>query len=264
MVSRKRLSEQEFLASVRQYWSSYAVARETDSDGKPGRHVLPGSLAENAFYRFDLESMTALRHAIEDMALEEANGRLVSAFACAKSFEAHRERYTHLAATVEQVEIILPGPLPRRVPHARWLKDARGGCKSYSLTAYEGRRHQAIVIGRHAHPAKATDEEFEGFYSFNPQLIGRLRTEVMELAAGRLPVLREFHRLRLIDQVSKQIHCEFAREEEAISVAMQRLLLDGQRYQATHFASDLEQGLSRLFQWKNRVPEILARADQSS
>jgi hypothetical protein len=264
MVSRKRLSEQEFLASVRQYWSNYAVARETDSEGKPGRHVLPGGLSENAFYRFDLESMTALRHAIEDMALEEANGRLVSAFGSAKSFEAHRERYTHLAATVEQVEIILPGPWPRKVPHARFVKAAPGACRSYSLTAYEGRRHQAIVIGRHVHAATAAEQEFEGFYSFNAPLIGRLRIEAMKLAAGRLPVLQEFHRMRLIDQVSKQIHCEFAREEEALSAAMQRLLLDGRRYQATHFASDLEQGLSRLFLWKSRVPEILARAGQGS
>ena len=42
---------------------------------------------------------------------------------------------------------------------------------------------------------------------------------------------------------------------------MRRLQLDGQRYGAGHFASDLEQGLARLHKWKTRMPEILARAE---
>lgn len=258
MVSRKRLSEQEFLASVRQYWSNYAVARETDGQGQAGCHVLPGRLQENAFYHFDSEAMGALRHAIEDLALEEANGRLLSTFSSGAEFEPHRERYAHLAVTVERLEVVATGPLPRRVPHLHWLKDTRRRCYEYRLTLYDGKRHQAMALCRRIRRTDSGEELFEGFYSFTPELIRRVWAELLDVAAGRAQLLREFHRLRLTDQVSKQIKCAFAREGEALEAAMQRLLLDGRQYQAAHFASDLERGLARLTQWKQRVPEIFA------
>lgn len=262
MSSQSGFSEPEFLASLRHYWPHFAVTRETDAAGQPGRPLLPAKLQANVFYRFDAESMTALRHAIEDLALEEANGTLLASFAGSDSLEPHRERYTHLAATVESVELIQPPPLPRRVPHARFLRDARGALSPYSLALYQGRRLQAVLIGHPApQPRPSEVRTDDGFFSFDPRLIARVRHDVLALVAGRLPMLREFHRLRLVDQAAKQLKSEFAREEEALTVAMQRLLLDGEAYQSANFALDLERGLSRLNQWKTRLPELLAHAE---
>jgi hypothetical protein len=47
-----------------------------------------------------------------------------------------------------------------------------------------------------------------------------------------------------------------------VDTAVRRLQLDGERYRVGHFASDLEKGLSRLHQWKTRMPQILARAER--
>lgn len=102
------------------------MALEIGVDGGAGCSVAPAHLAENVLYRFDSESMTAMRHAIEDLALEEANGRFLSVFGSAAAFEPHRERHTCLAATIEAVDIVLPAPRPRKVPHARWIRDDQG------------------------------------------------------------------------------------------------------------------------------------------
>jgi len=50
----------------------------------------------------DAEAAMAIGHAIEDLALEEANGSLLGAFQGSEYFEPHRERYRQLAATIDQ------------------------------------------------------------------------------------------------------------------------------------------------------------------
>jgi hypothetical protein len=262
MVSRKSFAEQEFLGNVRQYLSTYAVARETDGEGRPGRNALFAGLAENAFYLFDAESACAVAHAIEDLALEEANGSVLAAFGGCKNFELHRERYVHLAATVDRVEVIVAGALPRRVPNVKFIRDTQGVCRDICVVSYEGRHRQAVLVCRQANRAQAfEDRQYEGFFSFEPRLNARLRRQVLDMAAGKAAVLREFFRLRAIDRATKQIKKAFTREREALDLAMEKLLLGGDRYQADHFASDLEKGLSRLQSWKKRLPALLARAE---
>ncbi len=262
MVSNKSFPVQEFLTGVRQYLSAYALVRETDAHGRPGRNALTTGLGENAFYLFDAEAVCAVGHAIEDMALEEADGTLLAAFQQFKNFEPHRERYLHLAATIERAEILATGTAPRGTRHLKFTKDAKSSLQDFRIVLYQGRHRQALMIGRQANQAAAFDDrQFTGFFTFNPRLIASVRQDVMDVVAGRAPLLREFTRLHALDQAAKQIKSEFAREKDAVDHAVARLLTDSRRYRAKNFASDLEKGLSRLHQWKTRLPELLARAE---
>jgi hypothetical protein len=259
--SKTEFTNQQFLSCVREYLPMDAVVRETDVSANTGASVLTGALSENTFYVFDAEAANAVCHAIEDLALEEANGKVLAAFQDFSDFDdAHRERYDQLAATIEEVEVVAAGKTPRRMRHLKFTRDVRGACKEFRLVLYEGRRCQALFLGQQINKARLLDEkQFVGFYTFSPRLSARIRQDVSDLLSGRSSVLREFMRQRVIDQAAKQLKTEFSRQKEMVDTAVRRLQLDGD---TRHFASDLEKGLSRLHQWKTRMPEILARAER--
>ena len=241
-----------------------ARTREADASGSPRQTALTDDLSENTFYVFDAEAANAVCRAIEDLALEEANGSLLAGFQEFSYFdEAHRERYDQLAATIAQVEVLAAGKAPRSTRHLRFTRDVRGACRQFQLVLYDGHRRQALFVGRQTNNTRAPeDKEFLGFYTFSPRLITRIRQDVLDLAGGRCSALREFTRQQAIDQAAKQLKTEFSRQKEMVDTAVRRLQLDGERYRAGHFASDLEKGLSRLHQWKTRMPQILARAER--
>src|SRR5437879_13501270 len=91
----------------------------TDEKGKPCSCALSSGMMENHFYRFDAEAILAVSHAIEELALEEANGFLLATMQEFKNFEPHRERYWQLAATLEDARVIAKG---RRLPRHVHLK----------------------------------------------------------------------------------------------------------------------------------------------
>jgi hypothetical protein len=261
--SKTQFTNHEFLSCVHEYLPADAVVRETDASGHPGGNVLTGDLGENTFYLFDAEAANAVCHAIEDLALEEADGSLLAGFQDFSAFdETQRERYDQLAATIDRVEVLAAGKAPRGTRHLKFTCAATGACKEFRLVLYEGRRHQALFAGRQINKTRVLEEkQFLGFYTFSPRLIARVRQDVFDLANGRCSVLREFMRQQVIDQAAKQLKTEFSRQREMVDTAVRRLQLD-ERYRAGHFASDLEKGLSRLHQWKTRMPEILARAER--
>ena len=262
MASKKHFSNQEFLASAQEYLPLDAAVKETDAKGGAGKNALKESLSENTFYCFDAEAATAFGHAIEDLALEEANGSLLGAFQDFEYFEPHRERYCQLAATIDRVEVLAAGKTAKLARRIRFFKDAKGSCKDFFIVLYQGKRRQAVFVGRQSNRAHLFEEKkFIGFYTFNPRLIGLLRQDVMELHSGLGTGLREFTRQQVIDQAAKQLKSEFSRQEEAVDQAVRRLQLGGRQYGAGKFASDLEKGLSRLYQWKTRMPKMLARAE---
>ena len=239
-----------------------AAAHEIDAFGKAGLPLREWELKDNTFYQFHADAILALGNAVVDLALEEADGSLLACCQDYGHFEMQREQYGNLANTIDGVEILAAGALPPRSRHIRFLEDRKGACRAYWSVLYEGSRHKAMLLARQINRAQAFEEkEFVGFYTFNSWLIGRLRQELLDLARGRVPVLREFTRQEAIDQAAKQIKMEFVREKEALSLAVRRLQVDGGRYGARHFASDLERGLSRLQEWKTRMPEIIARAE---
>lgn len=264
MPSKTQLTNQEFLSCVREYLPMDADVRETDASGNPAESALTSDLSENTFYLFDSEAANAVSRAIEDLALEEANGSLLAGFQEFSHFdEALRERYDQLAATIDHVEVLAAGRTPRGTRHLKFTRDVQGACKEFQLVLYDGQRNQALFVGRQTNKTRASEQqEFFGFYTFSPRLIARIRLDVFDLAGGRCSGLREFTRQQVIDQAAKQLKTEFSRQKEMVATAVRRLQLDGERYRAGHFASDLEKGLSRLHQWKTRMPEILARAER--
>jgi len=264
VASTKHLSNQAFLARVREYLPLGATVGEIDAAGRLGRNALEGGLNENSFYLFDGEAACAVGHAIADLALDEAKGTFLAGIQHFKNLDPFRECFEQLAITLDRVEIVAAGPMPREARRFKFIPvlDLTGACRDFWVALYQGKRAQAMLIGRQSKNARAFEEkQFIGFYTFNAGLIARLRQEFLDLARGRCSAWREFLRLQAIDQASKQLDAEFGREKQAVDQAMRRMQLDGQRYGAGHFASDLEQGLARLHKWKTRMPEILARAE---
>ncbi len=238
-----------------------ARIREIDAAGKAGEAIRLSGVNDNTFYLFDGEAAGAVCHAIEDLALEEAHGSLLSAFQEFTAFEAQRERYTQLACTIDHIEVLGAGPVPRRTRRLKFLPDPKGACHDFRVVLYDGPRYQALFIGRQCNHARLFEEkQFLGFYTFESRLLERIHNHLRELLAGRAGNLREFARLQALDQAAKQIKSEFFRQTQAVDKAMRRLQLDGEYYCASKFASDLEKGLSRLHQWKTRMPQILAQA----
>jgi len=262
VAMKKQLSFSLLLSSVQCYLSPEATVREADEQSRPGAALGLEQLEENTFYHFDADFALALSCGIEDLALEEANGRLLAGYQEFSEWSAHRERYLQLGATIDQVEVIASGPAPSRVRRVQFHKNRKNGCREYRLLLYEGQRVQALFVGRQINECSEPEEkQFFGFFSFTPALIAKFGHEFADLAAGRASSLREFARQAAIDHAGKQMAREFARQKEQLEQAMRRLQLDGKRYCAGQFALDLEKGLSELYQWKTRMPEILARAE---
>jgi len=259
VASKRHFSNHEFLGLARDYLPLDAVVRQIGADGNPGERVHQHGLRENTFYQLDADAVVAIGNAIEDLALEEADGSLIGCFQHFKDFEAHRERYGHLAATIERVEVLAGGRIPSRIRHLKFTQADRKLCKDYRAILYEGRQRRALLICQQMNPVpKSEDRNFLGFYTFNPWLINRIGQELVEFARGQRASLPEFMRQQSIDRTAKQIKMEFAREKEALNLAVSRLQADSGRYEVRHFMSDLEKGLSRLQQWKARMPEIVA------
>src|SRR5439155_24671024 len=136
-------------------------------------------------------------HAIEELALEEADGFLLATMQEFKHFEPHRERYWQLAATLEEARVIAKGKRPPRHGHLKFFSINRRALEQYWTVLYQGHRRQAMVICRQANGARIFEQKrFDGFYSFNPGLIERVRRDIEEMVAGSALQMREFERLQ--------------------------------------------------------------------
>src|SRR5256885_10325518 len=122
----------------------------TDQNGKPCSCAVSTGMVERHFYRFDAEAMLAASHAIEEVALEEADGFLLATMQEFKHFEPHRERYWQLAATLEEARVIAKGKRPPRHGHLKFFSINRRALEQYWTVLYQGHRRQAMVICRQA------------------------------------------------------------------------------------------------------------------
>jgi hypothetical protein len=256
----KQTFSKEFAVCVRDYLPTGARIREIDGEGKPGADARPERLSNHRFYCLDADAVTACGHAIEDLAIEEGSGALLAAFQDFRYFHAARERYEQLAISIDRVEVLATGKVPRPIRRVKFLRDTASTCKEFWMIAYEGTRHSALLVCRQMNAARHFDEkEFIGFFTFSPRLTARLRANMLALLAGRARALTEFTRLMAIDQFAKQLDIEFTRQKDEMIQAVRRLQSDAADYRPGHFASDLEKGLTRLQQWKNRLPAMLER-----
>jgi DICT domain-containing protein len=251
-----RLLNGAFMVRVREYLTREAVAGQVGADN--AGNAWDSGLADNVFYEFDADSMIAIWHAIEDIALEEASGSLVAAIQEYSWVESQRERYEQLALTLDNVEIIGSGPAAagRRIPRAKLVADKKGAAKRFRAVLYEGRRVQVGFVAEQENDAKDFEaRRFTGFYTFDPGLITRLRADL------RSGSFREFARQRAIYDAERQIQRELALQKDALAKAARRLRLDSERYRPRQFVSDFEKGLNRLVQWKNKVPKLIEQVE---
>ena len=128
------------------------------------------------------------------------------------------------------------------------------------MIAYEGPARSALLVCRQMNTARHFEEkQFTGFFTFSPRLVTRLRENLLEVFTRCATDLTEFTRLMAIDQFARQLDTEFSRQKDDMLQAVRRLQSDAKGYRPGHLASDLEKGLTRLQQWKNRLPAMLER-----
>ncbi len=261
MLKKKSLSNEVFLRHVRDYLPMDASVWNTDEKGKPCSCAIATGMLENHFYLFDAEAILAASHAIEELALEEANGFLLATMQEFKFFEPHRERYWQLAATLEEARVIAKGKRPPRHGHLKFIATNQRTLGPFWTVLYQGRHRQAMLVCRQANEAKAFEQKrFDGFYTFNAGLIVRLRRDIEDILTGRASYMQEFDRLHAIDRGAKQLGAEFAREHKAVESALRTLQTSGDRYQARDFAADLEKSLHRLRLLSDKLPGLMGAA----
>jgi len=233
----------------------------TDEHGKPCSCAVAGGLLENHFYLFDAEAVLAASHAIEELALEEANGTLLATMQRFKHFEPHRERYWQLAATLADVRVIAHGKQPPRHGHLKFIATNHKSLGLFWTVLYQGHDRQATLVCRHTNTAKTFEEKrFEGCYTFNRELIARVRQDLEQILSGRAARVREFERLLAIDQAAKKLAAEFTREQKAVDSALRKLQTAGDHYPPRHFEAVVQKSLSRLKQLTDRLPDLIGAA----
>jgi hypothetical protein len=258
-VSKKQpWSNEHFLQHVRDYLPMDASVWNTDEHGKPCSRAIAGDLLENHFYHFDADAILAVCHAIEEMGLEEANGTLLAAMQGFNHFEPHRERYWQLAATLAHVRVLARGKQPPRHGHLKFVATNRKAIEPFWAVLYEGQRRQAMLVGRQTNRASAFEHKrFEGCYTFNRELIARVRQDLEQILAGRTECMREFERLLAIDRAAKKLKAEFAREHQAVESALRKLQTAGDHYPPRQFEAVARQSLNRLRRLTDRLPELV-------
>jgi hypothetical protein len=261
VLKKKPLSNEGFLRHVRDYLPMDASVWNTDETGKPASCAITAGMVENHFYLFDGEATLAASHAIEELALEEATGFLLATMQHFRNFEPHRERYWQLAATLEEAWVIAKGKRPPRHGHLKFIGQQGRTLAPFWTVLYQGHNRQAMLVCRQVNDAKEFEQKrFEGFYTFNPGLIVRVRQDIEELLAGRAGGMREFERMRAIDRAAKRLGAQFAREHRVVEDALRRLQIGGDRYEAQQFAADLEKSLNRLKLLTNKLPDLVGAA----
>lgn len=255
MIRRPPISLADFLGRVREYLPadlpagrSGAATRETG--GYPAR--------ANAFGTFDSETMLALTHAVEDLALEDAGGRLLSSFQDFARFHTHRERYTQIAATLDEVLVLGVGRKPRPCAQIQFLNADGTALTDYWMVMYQGSRLDVLAISRQVNQAeRIPDKRFRGFFTFDSRLIGRIRREVLDAVAGRRPAMPSFARLSALDHAEHRIRAGLGGELARLEAGVERMRHRPQLSPRV-FLGELNQALDRLAALRDSVPPLFS------
>ena len=162
MLEKPLCSCEEFTARVREIGLLAAGIREADGDGQTGPRAF--QLADNRFYHFDGEAARSFVQAVEELAIEEANGTLLTAFGEFTDFEACRERYEQLAMALDRVEVIGSGKMPRSIRRLKFMDDSSGRCRDFLAAVYTGQGGSLwFACGRIGVPRKPMSQAYRGF-----------------------------------------------------------------------------------------------------
>ena len=232
-----------------------AAIWNTDIRGRPVSCAMSQGMGTNGFFLFDAEATLAVSHAIAELALEEASGRLLAMFQEFKNFEPHRERYWQLAATLDQVQVIGHGKKPAVHGRLKFIAVGQREAAGFWAVLYQGRSVQVLFIARQANDAKLFEERrFSGFYTFRPWIIERVREDIVALCSGRRETITEFERMATIDQAAKHLVRGFRREHECVDAAIRQLQAGGREYCPENFAVELDRSLRRLQKMRDALP----------
>ena len=257
MRSKTLLANEDFVARVQEYFTEEAQIFATDADGKPDGEQTLDDLRQDNFYLLNSDALLALTQAIEDVALDEANGSLLASMQDFKNFEPHNERFWQLSATLSEVKVVGKGETPRRHGHVQFSNAGKAVSSCWSVI-YRGRRVQAMLLAEQTEDAEDFEgKKFLGFYTFNGALVGKALEDFENVLGERCPELQEFKRLQKIDSLAKKIKVEFSREQEAVEIAIKKLVTESDDYRAEQFTADLDEAISHLEKWKKRAREML-------
>lgn len=246
-MSEPRLCNEEFLNRVREYLTAEDAIHETDESGRSSHVVSLADLEENNFYVLESEAVLAFSHAIQDFAMEQASGRLLASMQDCTQFEAHRDCYSHLAATLDDVELICAGKLAKRVNKLKFCNDAKELLKKFWLVLYEGRSASVMLLCEEGNNATTFEsKKFCGFYTFNQRVVAQARSDISESLGGECPGLKQFVHLQKVDAAAKKVKIQFARETDTVEIAIKRLRKREKNYRTQDFLDELNQALERL------------------
>ena len=265
MPSHKPIANDDFLKRVRDYLPMDAAVWELDAAGTPVRKVSQGELTDNTFYGVDAETMVAASHAIEDLALDAANGFLLASFQDIQNFESQRERYWQVAATIDEVQVIYGGAKPRRDGRVRFASMKGTALERYWVVLYQGRRAQALLLSRQTNVTLAVeDKTFAGFYTFDARLIESVRREVGQMMVRRQNQLSEYERLLALARAARQIQETFVREKAWLEAALGRWQAQREPQQLRHFSADFDQSMQHFQELKGRLADTLSLAESET
>jgi hypothetical protein len=244
------ISLEDFLGRMREY---LPAGFESSFEPSAGKAVhLPAHA--NVFHTFNSEVMLALSRAVEDIAMEDAYGRLLSSFQDFGKFQNHRERYSHIAATLDEVLVLGVGRKPKECGQVQFINADGTALERFWMSMYQGNRIHLLIISRQINEAESIPEKiFRGFFTFDARLISRIRREVLDALSGRQPAMPSFSRLSALDDARRQVRDRFNSELQALETELESLR------QRPHLSpkgvlNALNLALDRLNQLRESVP----------
>ncbi len=251
-MSGRGISLDDFLGRVREYLPEGYLTRRPQNGGK----VAPPPLRPNCFFQLDAEVMLAFSRAVEDVAMDDAQGRLLSSFQDFGKFQTHRERYTHISTTLDEVLVLGSGRNPAPCGQTQFISSRGTALEHFWISMYQGPRVHVLAISRQVNAAKEIpDKIFRGFFTFDARLISRLRREVFDALDGCQPAMPQFSQLLAIDEAQRQIRGGFQTELAALEAELEAMRLHP-RINARNFASQLNGALDRLEALRHTVPAL--------
>jgi hypothetical protein len=247
---------------MQEYLAGTAKAWPLDTAGRFGACFYPSHPQPNVFYGLDANAMLAFTHAVEETALEEAEGSLLVSFQDLRYFDAHRERYWQLAATIQEVCVLGAGRKPRPEKGVLFRMVGHTVLRDFWIVLREGRRGQVLLVGRQTNRTEfIPSKKFLSYYTFNPTLIGRMRANINAILAGGCLRLYEFDRLRAIDQAARWLDDGFRREQAAAARAIGRLRRDSSLDGPRRITAHVDSARRRLGRLKDRIAHLFLSHD---
>lgn len=241
---------------VQEYMPLDARVWHSTETGKRGAALSMDRLKTNAFYTFNTHAMSALSHAIEDLALDRAEGRLYSIFNSFETFEKYKEKYWQLGATLEEVVVLGTGKTPKRQGQLRFASVRNPELKDFWILLYSDAACGAMLSCKKTpEPDDEAGTLYSGFFGLDREIVRRNQEDLLLTARSASRGFREFERFKAIDRVRKGVHGYFLRESILLDRALNKLASN--ESQPDKITGTLSRSLQRLQQLQSDIAKDL-------